>query len=69
MRGSLINEQENGEEDSADAPADGDEKKDDDENAAEAVETDESTARDDYQLARALDLLRGLQLLSSTVVN
>jgi carboxyl-terminal processing protease len=66
LRGSLTNEQENGQEDSADAPADGDDKKDGDNNAAKA---DESTARDDYQLARALDLLRGLQLLSSTVVN
>jgi carboxyl-terminal processing protease len=66
LRGSLTNEQENGQEDSADAPADGDDKKDGDKNAEKA---DESTARDDYQLARALDLLRGLQLLSSTVVN
>jgi len=57
LRGSLSNEQNNGA---------GEEGK--------ASETEEnsagkSRAHNDYQLARALDLLRGLQLLSGTMVN
>ena len=65
LRGSLTNEQDDNADESADAPADGESKK-----IETATETpDESTAQNDYQLARALDLLRGLQLLSSTVVN
>ena len=63
LRGSLSNEQENGADD-------------DDAGATEGEETsapnnvrEESEAPEDYQLARALDLLRGLQLLSSTMVN
>ena len=35
----------------------------------EGAEDDAAGARDDYQLARALDLLRGLRLLSGTAVN
>ena len=65
LRGSLTNEQDDKQGDAADAPAEGEAKKT--EPAAE--KSDKSTAQDDYQLARALDLLRGLQLLSSTVVN
>jgi len=57
LRGSLSNEQENG------AGEEGEATKTE-ENGA-----DESRAQNDYQLARALDLLRGLQLLSSTMVN
>ena len=69
LRGSLTNEQDEDPDGSADAPA-----SDETEQTGTATETpvekpDESTAQDDYQLARALDLLRGLQLLSSTVVN
>jgi carboxyl-terminal processing protease len=69
LRGSLTNEQDENSDGSADAPA-GDETEPTD-TATETPEEkpDESTAQDDYQLARALDLLRGLQLLSSTVVN
>ncbi len=65
LRGSLTNEQDDNEGGAADAPAEGDAKK----TEPAAKTPDESTAQDDYQLARALDLLRGLQLLSSTVVN
>ncbi len=65
LRGSLTNEQDNGHGESTDAPAE------DEANKTEPAEQtpDESRAQDDYQLARALDLLRGLRLLSSTVVN
>jgi carboxyl-terminal processing protease len=65
LRGSLTNEQDENSDGSADAPA-GDETE---KTETAAEKPDESTAQDDYQLARALDLLRGLQLLSSTVVN
>jgi carboxyl-terminal processing protease len=65
LRGSLTNEQDENSDGSADAPA-GDETEPTD---TPEEKPDESTAQDDYQLARALDLLRGLQLLSSTVVN
>jgi carboxyl-terminal processing protease len=57
LRGSLENEQEGG---GADETGD---------TAVPADGSGESQARNDYQLARALDLLRGLQLLSNTVVN
>jgi len=57
LRGSLSNEQDNG------AGKEGEISKTK-KNGAE-----ESRAQNDYQLARALDLLRGLQLLSSTIVN
>ena len=65
LRGSLSNEQDNGAEDAAGAPEGVEGHEDDTENGADAP----SGAPDDYQLARALDLLRGLQLLSSTMVN
>ena len=65
LRGSLSNEQDNGAEDAAGAPEGIEGHEDDTENGADAP----SEAPDDYQLARALDLLRGLQLLSSTMVN
>lgn len=57
LRGSLSNEQSNGA---------GEEGK-----ASETEESGagESRAYNDYQLARALDLLRGMQLLSGTMVN
>ena len=62
LRGSLSNEQDNG----ADEPTGATEG---DESSGESSEASESEAPEDYQLARALDLLRGLQLLSSTMVN
>jgi carboxyl-terminal processing protease len=64
LRGSLTNEQEA---DQKDAEDDGDASADDEKKKAAKV--DESQAQSDYQLARALDLLRGLQLLSSTIVD
>ncbi len=62
LRGSLSNEQEDDPDDSAGVS-------EDNENNAEKSDAGESGAQDDYQLARALDLLRGLQLLSNTMVN
>ena len=64
LRGSLSNEQDNGAENSADTPEGTEGHENDAENSADAA-----PRPDDYQLARALDLLRGLQLLSSTMVN
>ena len=69
LRGSLTNEQDDKQGDAADAPAEGDAKKTEPATETPTEKPDESRAQDDYQLARALDLLRGLQLLSSTVVN
>jgi carboxyl-terminal processing protease len=77
LRGSLSNEQEDGAEgaedaedaeDAAGAAKDTDTETETDKDAEES-EAGESRAANDYQLARALDLLRGLQLLSSTMVN
>lgn len=65
LRGSLSNEQDNGADDAAGAPEGVEGHENDTENGADAP----SGAPNDYQLARALDLLRGLQLLSSTMVN
>ena len=65
LRGSLRNEQDNGADDAAGAPEGVEGHENDTENGADAP----SGAPNDYQLARALDLLRGLQLLSSTMVN
>ena len=65
LRGSLSNEQDNGADDAAGAPEGVEGHENDTENGADAP----SGAPNDYQLARALDLLRGLQLLSSTTVN
>ncbi len=59
LRGSLSNEQDNGTLEGVEGH------ESDTENSADAP----SGAPNDYQLARALDLLRGLQLLSSTMVN
>ena len=63
LRGSLSNEQDNGEDDEEAGATEGDD------NGAQDNAREESTAPEDYQLARALDLLRGLQLLSKTMVN
>ena len=63
LRGSLSNEQDNGEDDEEAGATE------DDDNGAQDNAREESTAPEDYQLARALDLLRGLQLLSKTMVN
>ena len=63
LRGSLSNEQDNGEDDEEAGATEGDD------NGAQDTAREESTAPEDYQLARALDLLRGLQLLSKTMVN
>jgi len=65
LRGRLNNEQ--GED--TDATEDDKSAAEDDESGAENGAKSESGAPSDYQLARALDLLRGLQLLSSTMVN
>jgi len=65
FRNSLSNEQDNGADDAAGAPEGVEGHESSTENSADAS----SRAPYDYQLARALDLLRGLQLLSSTVVN
>ena len=65
LRGRLNNEQ--GED--TDATEDDKSAAEDDESGAENRAKSESGAPSDYQLARALDLLRGLQLLSSTMVN
>jgi carboxyl-terminal processing protease len=65
LRGRLNNEQ--GED--TDASEDDKSAAEDDESGAENGAKSESGAPSDYQLARALDLLRGLQLLSSTMVN
>jgi carboxyl-terminal processing protease len=62
LRGSLSNEQDNG---AAGVPEGVEGHENDTENGADPP----SGAPNDYQLARALDLLRGLQLLSSTMVN
>ncbi|MFP6776825.1 MAG: S41 family peptidase [Alphaproteobacteria bacterium] len=64
-RNSLSNEQDNGADDAAGAPEGVEGHESSTENSADAS----SRAPYDYQLARALDLLRGLQLLSSTMVN
>ena len=64
LRGSLTNEQEaiqKDAEDGGDASVNDEKKK--------AAKADGSQTQGDYQLARALDLLRGLQLLSSTIVD
>ena len=63
LRGSLSNEQDNGEDDEEAGATEGDD------NGAQDNAREESTAPEDYQLARARDLLRGLQLLSKTMVN
>ena len=74
LRGSLSNEENNGGEGGGEGGGDDatgaseDDDKGDDEEAGKA-DAGESRADSDYQLARALDLLRGLQLLSSTMVN
>ena len=65
LRGRLNNEQ--GED--TDATEDDKSAAEDDESGTENGAKSESGAPSDYQLARALDLLRGLQLLSSTMVN
>lgn len=57
LRGSLSNEQHNGA------------REEDESSMTKETGAGESRAQNDYQLARALDLLRGLQLLSSTMVN
>ena len=74
LRGSLNNEQDGGGDGGADDAVDdsggasGDDDKGEGEEAGKG-DAGESRADNDYQLARALDLLRGLQLLSSTMVN
>jgi len=65
LLGSLSNEQDNDADDASGAPEGVEGHENDTENSADA----ESGAPSDYQLARALDLLRGLQLLSNTMVN